>query len=254
VLVESPSTDPILLDLGTGLRFAGQTLPPDGPVQAHALVTHLHWDHVQGLPFFTPLLRASARLDVWGPDQATETLGEAFERFMGPPYFPVSVADLPGHVAFHRFDDERRVIGGAEVLARRVPHVGPTNGYRITVGDVSIAYVPDHQQPVDGSLDISDEVLELCDGVDLLIHDAQYTPEEFTAKSTWGHCTVEFALSVAASAGARRLVLFHHDPSHGDDMVDRLLAEARAHPLAEKLDEVLAAHEGLTISLSPADG
>ena len=252
VAIESPSTEPIVLDLGTGLRFFGETQPVDGSFRGHALVTHMHWDHVQGLPFFVPANRSGARFDVHGPVEDGIGLEEAFGTFMRPPFFPVRVSDLAGDIRFHDLDEGEHDIGRASVLARRVPHIGPTFGYRVTVEGRSIVYVPDHQQPLDGSLDVADAVLELCDGADLLIHDAQYTPEEFAVKSHWGHCTIEYALTVAAEAGVSRLALFHHDPDHDDATVDRLLAEARVHPAAAGLDEVLAAHEGLTVSLRPA--
>jgi ribonuclease BN (tRNA processing enzyme) len=114
---------------------------------------------------------------------------------------------------------------------------------------VSVAYISDHQQPGVDSTAVAPQVLELCQGVDLLIHDAQFDPDEFAARSDWGHCTVQYAVEVAARAGARRLALFHHDPSHGDDRIDELLAEARDHAATLGVEEVLAAAEGLTLSL-----
>ena len=98
------------------------------------------------------------------------------------------------------------------MTVRSVPHIGPTNGYRLERDGVSVAYISDHQQPLDGSLTVPDAVLELCDDADLVIHDAQYTAAEFESKAHWGHCTVDFAVQVAAQSGARRLALFHHDP------------------------------------------
>jgi ribonuclease BN (tRNA processing enzyme) len=167
---------------------------------------------------------------------------------MCPPYFPVHVNDLAGSIHFHDLDDTDAAIGDAKVKVRSVPHVGPTSGYRIEIGGTSIAYISDHQQPLDGSMSVTDEVLEICDGADLLIHDAQFSPDEFEAKRHWGHCTVDYALVVARESGAKRLALFHHDPGHSDDDVDRLLCDARISDHARHLDEVLAAHEGLTIS------
>jgi len=251
VALEAVGCDPVVLDLGTGLRFFGEHLPDDGSFRGHALVTHLHWDHVQGLPFFTPVNRPGAQLDIYGPPQDGLSLEEAFGEFMRPPYFPVRVSDLAGDFRFHALDDGDHVVGDAKVRSHHVPHVGATNGYRVEMAGVSVAYISDHQQPQDGSFGIADGVLELCDGVDLLIHDAQYTPDEFALKSYWGHCTVEYALHVAREAGVRRLALFHHDPDHTDEDVDRLLAEARQSPRAADV-EVIAAYEGLTIALSPA--
>jgi phosphoribosyl 1,2-cyclic phosphodiesterase len=249
VALEVADEDPIVCDIGTGLRFWGETLPSDGSFRGSALVTHLHWDHVQGLPFFVPADRPGAQFDVYGPTQEEGPLGEVFGDLMRPPYFPVRAADLRGDIRFHDVLDGSLALGNAKVTVRPVPHPGPTVGYRIEWDGVVVAYLSDHQEPPDGSMRIPDAVLELCDGADLLVHDAQYLPEEFEEKKDWGHCTVDFAVQVAKESGARTLVLFHHDPSRGDEAVDQLLVGARR--TAERIggvDEVIAAAEGLTIS------
>jgi phosphoribosyl 1,2-cyclic phosphodiesterase len=241
--------DPIVFDLGTGLRFWGDTLPADGSFHGLALVTHLHWDHVQGLPFFVPINQPGASLDVYAPRQTEASVAEEFENFMRPPYFPVRASDLAGEITFNDAARTELTWGPARILVRDVPHVGATNGYRVDVGGRSIAYVSDHQQPLEG-FEVADSVLELCDGVDLIIHDAQYNPDEFSRKSTWGHCTVDYAVKVAAEAGARSLALFHHDPSHLDADVDRLLLGARETANRLGVGEVIAAAEGTTVSLA----
>lgn len=250
-VIEAPGHDPILLDLGTGLRIYGQKMRRDGPFHGHALVTHVHWDHIQGLPFFAPVLQDGASLQVYGPppeDSGPRTLGDCFEQFICPPLFPVCVDDLPGAIEFHTVRDTDLVVGDAKVTVRDVPHTGVTNGYRIELGGITVVYVSDHQMPFDGSHAVSDDVLELCADADLLIHDAQYTPEEFATKRDWGHCTVEFAVHVAAEAGVRRLALFHHDPTHDDTFIDCLVERARLMA-GTRVEEVLAASEGLTIVL-----
>jgi len=248
VALEAPGHEPIVLDLGTGLRFWGDTLDPATPFRGSALVTHIHWDHVQGLPFFTPVLRAGARFDVYGPPQDDHTnLQSAFNDFMRPPFFPVRTTDLLGDVEFHDAWDQDLELDGAKVKVRPVPHVGLTNGYRVDMGGCSVAYLSDHQMPYDGTHSITDAALELCDGADLLIHDAQYTTEEFPQKATWGHCTVDYAVHVAREAGARTLALFHHDPTHHDGAVDTILAHARRLAAGTGV-EVVAAHEGLVYS------
>ena len=249
VVLESPGHAPIVLDLGTGLRFWGQTLDAEVPFLGSALVTHIHWDHVQGLPFFTPVLRPGAQLDVYGPPQAEHgSLGEAFHQFIRPPFFPVTTTELLGDIRFREVCDEDLELDGAKVKVRSVPHVGRTNGYRIEMGGTTVAYISDHQMPHDGSHGVTDGALELCDGVDLLIHDAQYTSDEFPAKSTWGHCTPDYAVHVASEAGVRTLALFHHDPSHADVDVDAILVHARELARSTTIEEVVAAHEGLVIS------
>ena len=153
---------------------------------------------MQGLPFFVPADRPGAKFDIYGPVQPDGLgLEQAFEDFMRPPYFPVRFTDLRGDIRFHDVSDCDIVIGDAKVKVRTVPHVGITNGYRIEMGGAVVAYISDHQQPMDGGMDVPDHVVELCDGADLLIHDAQYTPEEFAEKRHWGHCTVEYAVEVA---------------------------------------------------------
>jgi len=249
VALEVPGEEPIVLDLGTGLRFWGETQPDDGTFRATALVTHIHWDHVQGLPFFVPALKPGARLDIYGPPDEGLSLEAAFDEFMRPPFFPVRVRDLLGEIVFHDLVDADIPIGNAKVRARSVPHTGSTNGYRVEWGGASVAYISDHQSPaVDGHEGdtIAESVLELCDGVDVLIHDAQYWASEWTAKRDWGHCTADYAARVARESGARRLVLFHHDPGHDDAEVDRMLQHVQADA---GVDEVIAAAEGLTISL-----
>ena len=254
VLVEpdDPSSPPIILDLGTGLRMLGLDYSSPIPFSGSALVTHLHWDHVQGLPFFAPILSPGARLDIYGPRQFSEdgpmSMEEAFSVFMAPPHFPVRPNELMGEISFHDVDREDFSIGSAKVKVRPVPHCGATVGYRVEMDGASLAYVSDHQAPV-GTNAVDDAVLELCDGVDLLIHDAQYRPDEFAQKAEWGHCTVDYALHVAELAGASKLALFHHDPAHSDDELDQLLAQCQAHAANTVVETVFGAAEGLRIHL-----
>lgn len=251
VSIERPGRRPIILDLGTGLRFFGQTQPTDGTFAGTAFVTHIHWDHVQGLPFFVPVLAPGAHLSVYAPrPEPGLSLAGAFDEFMRPPYFPVRAEQLHGHIDFVDFVDGETVeVDGATVTARSVPHVGATNGYRVEVDGVVIAYISDHQQPVDGTDTIAEGALALCDGADLVIHDAQFTAPDLAVKADWGHCTVDYAVHVAATAGARRLALFHHDPERHDGAVDALLDHARALGADRGLDEVIAAAEGTTVAL-----
>ena len=247
VALTSAQEDPIVFDLGTGLRAFGDTQPLDGSFSGTALVTHIHWDHVQGLPFFPPADRPGARLRIYGPQQDDATLREVFDDFMRPPYFPVKVGDLRGEYSFHEVLKDDFRVGEAEVSARPVPHVGPTVGYRVAWHDRVVTYISDHQAPLDLE-SVAEPVLELAASADVLVHDAQYTTEEFAEKSHWGHCTTGYAVEVARQAGVRQLVLFHHDPAHGDDRLDELLADARAKA-GPGGPEVIAAYEGLRIDL-----
>ncbi len=243
VALEVPGQDPMVLDLGTGLRSWGATLDRSRPLRATALLTHLHLDHVQGLPFFEPLHAAGASLDVYGPSPDEGPIG----RLLGDLYRPPWVPEPPAGVRFQDCADEDLSIGEAKVWVRSVAHRGAANGYRIEWQGVSVAYLSDHQAPA--ALDtVPEAVLELADGVDLLVHDAQYTTEEWATRSGWGHSTVDYAVLVARQAGARRLALFHHDPARSDDDVDRLLEGARRTAERLGVPEVLAAAEGLTVS------
>jgi phosphoribosyl 1,2-cyclic phosphodiesterase len=238
---------PIVFDLGTGLRPFGETQPLDGSFAGTALLTHIHWDHVQGLPFFPPADRVGATFDIYGPQQEEGSLTELFDGFMRPPYFPVSYADLRGDIKFHEVLKDELTIGSASVSVRPVPHCGPTVGYRVAWQQRVVTYVSDHQAPL--ALDgISSDVLDLARGADVLIHDAQYTRPEFEEKAHWGHCPVDYAVKVAREAGVATLVLFHHDPSHGDDRMDDLLREAQALS-GPNGPEVIAAYEGLVLTL-----
>ncbi|HET6965184.1 MAG TPA: MBL fold metallo-hydrolase [Acidimicrobiales bacterium] len=247
VALTAEGENPIIFDLGTGLRAFGDTQPLDGSFAGTALVTHIHWDHVQGLPFFPPADRTGARLSIYGPQQDEGSLGELIDDFMRPPYFPVKVGELRGEYTFHEVLKDEVRIGAAEVTVRPVPHVGPTVGYRVRWHDRVVTYISDHQAPLDLE-SIGEPVLELADSADVLIHDAQYTPDEFAEKSHWGHCTIDYAIRVAREAKVQTLVLFHHDPGHADDRMDEILADARAAS-GPRGPEILAAYEGLRIRL-----
>jgi len=246
---------------GFGLDDAPPSAQPharplaDPALEVNVFATHLHFDHIQGLPFFGPALRPDTRVAVYGPRQTGIPLSNVFAAFIRPPYFPVGLHDLPGELCFFEVGDGEVKLGPARVIVREVPHVGLTVGYRVEVDDVSVAYVSDHQAPAeDGKVrwTVSDSVLELCDGADLLIHDAQYTDEEFSVKAHWGHSTLAYAAHVAQEAGARRLALFHHDPTHDDATLDDLGRAAQRSGLAGTLEEIIMAAEGSTFELLPA--
>jgi phosphoribosyl 1,2-cyclic phosphodiesterase len=253
VLLQTAEGDPIILDLGTGLRYLGDAYSrmATAPFRGTALVTHLHWDHVQGLPFFHPLHTPGAHLDILGT-AGERSLSDAFGEFMTPPYFPIRVDDLTGNVSFRDVRDEQFTIGDALVTTRSVPHVGATNGYRVEWAGATVAYVSDHQQPRDDDLFVADSVLELCEGADLLIHDAQYTDDEFADRAHWGHCTIEYAFEVARQANVRALALFHHDPSHHDEFLDGVAADASRRSADAGLGAVFMAYEGLRVTLGAA--
>jgi len=238
-----------MFDIGTGARYFGTTQPQDGSFRGTCLLTHLHWDHMQGLPFFTPMLREGAELDLYAPYQEDgRSVEQVFESTVRPPLFPVSITQFPGAFRFHDLADSEFDVGDVHVTARLVPHVGPTLGYRLDWNGLSIAYISDHQQPYDGGFRASDGAMELASGVDLLIHDSQYTADEFAMKFNWGHCTVDYAAWFATKARAKRLALYHHDPTRSDDAIDVMSECAiRVGQLAGV--EVFTAREGLVLEL-----
>lgn len=250
VVLDGAGFEPIVFDLGTGLRYYGEAMLEAGhPFQGLALVTHLHWDHVQGLPFFRSIHEAGAHLEIVGPSHDDRPIAECFTEFMRPPYFPISLGHLAGSVTFRDLHKGSFAHGLATVMAQPVPHVGATNGYRVDAHGASVAYISDHQQPVDDATFVDRHVIELARDVDVLIHDAQYTPDEFAERTTWGHCTIEYAIEVALQARAKALVLFHHDPLHDDVWMDDIAATT-ADVAAERGLRVLTAHEGMRLQLS----
>jgi ribonuclease BN (tRNA processing enzyme) len=252
-VVEIEGDEPLILDLGTGLRALGDSLLVEAraigtPLHATALLTHLHFDHILGLPFFGPLQDPGARLTLHGPAQSKGSLKEALNAAVQPPTFPIHMDEFRGELLAIDTRDEDFSIGTAKVMARLIPHSGATLGYRIEAEGRTMAYLPDHQAPLDRRT-ISEAVLELCHDVDLLVHDGQYTEDEFSTKAEWGHSTAAFAVHVAAEAQAKKLLLTHHDPSHNDRDLDRILTQARRLPEAKGIDDVSSAHEGQSIDL-----
>lgn len=246
VAVRVPDHDPILLDLGTGSRYLGQEHGPDLPFNGSCLLSHLHWDHVQGLPFFPPILRSNGKLALHAPAQPDGSdLRQVFESMWCPPSFPVGIGDLPGELTFNPHGDDEFKLGEVVVTSRLVPHIGNTLGYRLEWEGRSLVYISDHQQPGIDVYEMTDGVRELCADADLLVHDAQYTRAEFPQKATWGHCTADYAAWVANECGVRQLALYHHDPLHDDQALDAI-AEAVRRDCAGTVDVVLA-QEGQTL-------
>lgn len=252
--MEVAGEPPLILDMGTGVRALGLHLiagvaPSGRPVRGNCLLTHLHYDHVLGTPFFPPMRDPGALFDIYGPAQDGDSLQAIMAGMVKPPFFPVHMVDFRGELRYHDlkgFDDFQ--LGGISIKVRPVPHVGNTLGYRIEADGAAVVYIPDHQAPVDRTT-VAPEVLELCDGADLLIHDSQYTDEEFLELSDWGHSTPTYAVHVANEAGVRRLDMFHHDPGHTDRQIDAMLRSARQVAQATGKVEVNAAKEGATFEM-----
>ncbi len=230
VQVTLPSGEILILDAGTGIRTLGLDLAPTSRI--HILLTHLHLDHIQGLMFFPPCFRAESEIIIWGPSSPEASLEDRIARYISAPLSPVEVRELPCSVAFRDTPASEWELGGATIRAEAVTHRGPTLGYRISDGRSSVAYIPDHEPALGAPLaGLEPEWIsgfDLARDADLLIHDCQYTDEEYPAHVGWGHSALTDTLTFARRVQARRVLLFHHDPLHADEALDALHASARS--------------------------
>jgi phosphoribosyl 1,2-cyclic phosphodiesterase len=245
----------LILDAGTGIRNLGLGIA-DRPTVS-ILLTHLHLDHIQGLMFFPPCFRSDAEITIWGPASPEASLEDRIARYISAPLSPVEVRELPCSLSFADTPATEWEIGGAAIRAEAVTHRGPTLGYRITDGDVSLCYIPDHEPALGTPLAALEREwisgFDLACDADLLIHDCQYTDAEYPEHVGWGHSGVGDTLAFASRVGARRLLLFHHDPLHTDGFLDRLAADARRRwgVLGGDLDGIRAATEGAELLVAP---
>lgn len=215
----------LVLDGGTGIRSLGLALrPSERPL--NILLTHLHLDHIQGLMFFAPMFRPESKIIIWGPAAPEASLEDRIARYISAPLSPVEVRELPCHPSFREAEMTEWRIGSASIRAASVTHRGPTLGYRVEDGGSSVCYIPDHEPGLGAPLaDLEEEWvsgLDLARGASLLLHDCQYTDEEYPAHIGWGHAPLSDALVFARRAQAERVLLFHHDPLHDDDFLDEL--------------------------------
>jgi phosphoribosyl 1,2-cyclic phosphodiesterase len=241
----------LVLDAGTGIRPLGLDLVRRGTKRVHLLLTHLHLDHLEGLRFFAPLWDAGVTLDIWGPRSPVASLRDRILRSFSPPLFPLDFRDVPARVSFHDLPAEAWQIGGISLFADLVLHPGATLGFRLEAGGMSVAYLPDHEPALAGIDPLFPHWISagaLAHDADVVLHDAQYTEQEYDTKIGWGHSSVADAVAFCRAAGARRLVLFHHDPEHSDRMLEELERHARQLTDAERDPPVLA-REGMTLEL-----
>lgn len=238
----------IVLDAGTGIRPLGVRLR-DFSGRIDLLLSHLHLDHLQGLGFFEPCFRSDVELHIWGPASTTADLAERLARYLSPPLFPVRLRNLGGRVVLHDVPRNPFEVGDALVLGQPIIHPGPTVGYRITDGSGSLAYLPDHEpalgaprypMPPDWT-----SGHDLAAGVDVLLHDTQYTADEYATRVGWGHSSIDQTWEFARQAEVGQLVTFHHDPSHDDEQLDGLLAQLQSRDGMS----VIGGTEGLELAL-----
>jgi phosphoribosyl 1,2-cyclic phosphodiesterase len=258
VAVEGSRGQLVILDAGTGIRGLGVELvaKQNGAVRVEILLSHAHWDHIQGLPHFKPFFAPGNRVRIWGTRQGTASLEAILRQQMDPAVFPVPLDALSAELTVQQVEAGDFALGEFRVRAMKLRHPGTTLAFRLTPsqGGASLAYVTDNELGPGGHYDVPGswrrDFVSFLEGVDLLIHDAMYTPAELQEHRGWGHSTYEEAVTLAQDAAAKRLVLFHHEPEHNDEAMDGLLKAARAFATSRgRPVEVLAAQEGMQLTL-----
>jgi CheY-like chemotaxis protein len=258
----------IILDCGTGAHGLGHTLQASraGPLHGHLLITHTHWDHIQGFPFFAPLFDAANTWDIYAPGGLGQRLEETLAGQMQYTYFPLTLDQLGATIRYHDLGEGPFELGKVQALARYLNHPALTLGYRLEVGGATLVYATDHEPHLRPRPDAAapnraasqaQPVHEEDQGhirflhrADLVIHDAQYTLVEYADKIGWGHSPVEYAVDMAVAAQAKRLALFHHDPWRDDATLERVVEACRQRVSASHSTlEVFAAAEGQVIEL-----
>ena len=234
-----------ILDCGTGLRVLGHALMREHggrPIHARVFLSHYHWDHIQGIPFFVPLYSPANSFRFHSFRSIQASVQQALEGQMMNPYFPVDMGAMRAQREFIEIGEARKKYGKLLITSKRLNHPQGCLGYRIEYGRRVLVYATDNE-PGDARGD--QNVRALAEGADVFVYDSQYTPHEYrTAKKSWGHSTWEEATNIAREAGVKRLILFHHDPDHDDKQIDSILRQARG-----RFRATLAAREGLTLRL-----
>jgi phosphoribosyl 1,2-cyclic phosphodiesterase len=223
----------VILDAGTGLRALGLKLQAEEVSEVHLLLSHFHLDHLIGLGFFSLLRVDGATIHLWGPSCPGQCVGTVIGRYLSPPLFPVRLSEAVSRVQLHEVPSSGRWrLGSAWVAADFVTHRGPTVGYRIEDGGRSLAYLPDHEPGLHTDLCTAQPSgisgFAIARGADVLLHDAQYTAEEYARRAGWGHSSLEQAVQFAQRAEVGRLIPFHHDPEHSDADLDAMESECRS--------------------------
>jgi len=246
----------LVLDAGTGIRELGSVLQERGPGEIDLLLSHTHWDHIQGFPFFAPFFAPGNTIRIWGPKQGDVDLEVILRQQMHPVVFPVPLDGLAAHLDVTHVGNEAVEVAGFNVRNIRLRHPGTTLGYRLDPlnGGPSLAYITDNELGTGGEYDVGPswraQLLRFLDGADVLVHDAMYSEGELERHRGWGHSSVNEAVALAREARVDRLILFHHRPEHSDADIDRLVHDAQEmatnsdHPL-----DVIAAAEGLALTL-----
>jgi phosphoribosyl 1,2-cyclic phosphodiesterase len=241
VEVRAASGAVVVLDAGTGIRELGRSLAGEQVRELDLLLTHLHLDHIEGLGFLAPLFDPDCQVRIHGPRPDGGTLEEKISAYLSPPYFPVPFERLGASITFVEVERDSWELDGLRVTSVPVRHPGPTLGYRLTEGERSLAFVPDNEPGLE-----PESGLEVAGGADLLLHDSQYTDEEYATRVGWGHTSLTHLVRYLGDAAPARAVMVHHDPAHDDAQLERLLGEAQA---ASGHAELELGYEGLELTL-----
>jgi phosphoribosyl 1,2-cyclic phosphodiesterase len=241
----------LVLDAGTGIRQLGHELLQRDVRRIHLCLTHLHLDHLEGLRFFEPIWDPRVELDIWGPPSPVVSLRERIARSFSPPLFPLDFADVPARITFHDTPRTPWPIGAARLAAAFVVHPGPTVGYRVETPAGTVAYIPDHEPALAGIEGRTTDWISgaaIAEDADVLVHDAQYFEDEYADRIGWGHSSVADAVAYAQAVRAKQLVLFHHEPRHGDGSLQALEDRARSL-LSNGGRPPVVAREGMIVDL-----
>ncbi|MDR4498954.1 MAG: MBL fold metallo-hydrolase [Candidatus Scalindua sp.] len=236
----------IILDAGTGIRELGNKLLMEKPQHINILFSHFHYDHIEGFPFFSPIFNRNFSVTLIGKPKLEGTLEQLFGTQLMFPYFPLALKELDADIAFHEVDRENFIRrGGISIRLEHLNHPGGCIGYRIEYRGKSFVYATDTEHS--DQLDVS--LLKLASHADVLVYDSNFTDDEYagkvgTSRSGWGHSTWTHGVKIARTAKVKKLILFHHDPSHDDRFIDELEKEAR-----KEFRESYAAFEGLEIAI-----
>jgi phosphoribosyl 1,2-cyclic phosphodiesterase len=238
VSVQGKEGSLVVLDAGTLKRV-------------HILLTHLHMDHIQGLPFFAPLRSKGIEVHLWGPASTTLSLSARLQKYLSPPLFPVSMRELSASLHFHELPSHAIEIKDLSITAQLIIHPNPTIGYRIQSAGAAVTYLPDHEPALGGRTFPGDKSwvsgFKLAEGADLLIHDTQYTEKEYQERIGFGHSSVKHAFQFAELTDVKHFVPFHHDPTHSDDDLDRMFEKAMAERSSDY--RVTPSQEGLSFDV-----